>query len=576
MTVHRAGAGLSRWGSLWGIFWRGVLWYAVAGTVLGGLYGCSAVAVSVFSFDAGDGVGELPVRAIRVAVGFCGVVGFAAGWVLARSVGKQMRPLLGAVIGALVGIPLGGYYFAFGYLIAFPFGAMVGGAFGLTVGLIAAVVLTAVTRAFFVPLSDPGKYRRAAVATNVLVAMLVAGFSGVYLLLFPGQEGVGGLTVSATVGLLGYLGIPFLILVLVAQWFGGRLAGWYARSAAQGPPPSARWYRGILVHKAALLISLGLMLAAGAGLAASAAHRTDQDRQVTPRIPTGDVVIYPEADLFAVNTGSAYRIWSLSGRREIRSILLPYEGLAELSPDGRLIAAHYCKKVVSDYCTGDEYGVKVMRARDGATVAKLELPAGGTDLLRWSPDSSTLATFLNNSNNIQLLDMPEARPIRTTKVSDDLGPELAAFAPGGKVLATSHYRSTKLWNVEDGRLLHELPESYYMHAFAFGPNGKVLATGGTGGYLTLWSVEKGQAFRELAHTAEDITALAFSPDGDLLAAGLAYGEVQLRRTSDGKLLETYEGHEGSVTDVAFTPDGRRIISAGADRRVIIRPITREK
>jgi hypothetical protein len=561
---------------IWGIVWRSVLWYTVAGAVLGGLYGCSVVALAVFSFDAGDGAGELPVRAIQVAVSSCGVVGFAAGWVLARFAGKLMRPLLGAVIGALVGIPLGGFYFAFGYLIAFPFGAMVGGACGLTVGLIDAVLLTAVTRTFFVPLSDPREYSRAAVATNVLGAMVVQGLLAVYLLLLPGQEGISGLTISAAVGLLGYLGIPSLVLVLVAQWFGGCLAGWYVRSAAPGPSCSRWWYRGVLFHKAIPLVSLGLMFAAGVGLAGSAVHRTNQDRHVGIHVPAGDVAIYPEADLFAVNTGSTYRVWSLSGRQEVWSVPLPYEGLAELSPDGRLIAAHYCKRVVSDYCTGDEYGVKVLRARDGATLAKQELPAGGADLLRWSPDSSTLATFLNNSNKIQLLDMPEARPIRTTKVSDYLGPELAVFAPDGKVLATSHYRSTKLWNVEDGRLLHELPESYYMHALAFGPDGKVLVTGGTGGYLTLWSAEKGQAIRELAHAGENFTALAFSPDGDLLAAGLAYGEVQLRRTTDGKLLEAHEGHESSVTDVAFSPDGRRIISAGADRRVIIWPTPQEK
>jgi hypothetical protein len=59
---------------IWGIVWRSVLWYTVAGAVLGGLYGCSVVALAVFSFDAGDGAGELPVRAIQVAVSSCGVV----------------------------------------------------------------------------------------------------------------------------------------------------------------------------------------------------------------------------------------------------------------------------------------------------------------------------------------------------------------------------------------------------------------------------------------------------------------------------------------------------------------------
>jgi WD40 repeat protein len=69
-----------------------------------------------------------------------------------------------------------------------------------------------------------------------------------------------------------------------------------------------------------------------------------------------------------------------------------------------------------------------------------------------------------------------------------------------------------------------------------------------------------------------------SDDGDLLRGGgvvLAYGEVHLRRTSDGELLKTYDGHENSVTDVAFSPDEQRIISAGADRRVLIWPVWEE-
>jgi hypothetical protein len=570
MTTHRQDADLSPWGLLWGVFWRSVLWYTVAGAVLGGLYGCAIIAVAIFSFDAGDGAGDLPVWAIRMIVIFCGVAGFVAGWFLARSIGKELRPLLGAVFGVMAGIPLGGFYFVFAYLIAFPAGVMLGGTYGLAVGLVNAVLLTVVTRLFFVPLSDPGKYRRAAVATNMLGVMVVPGLWGVSLLFFPGQVSFSGLTGSAAVDLLIYIGLPSLILVLTAQWFGGRLAD----SPAPGPSPG-QWYRGARVRKATL-ISLGLMLAVGAGLAGSAAYRAHQNRHVEIHVPAGGIAIYPEADRFTVSTDSDYQVWSLSGRREISSVPWPDDGPVELSPDGRLIAAHYCKKSVFDYCTGDEYGVKILRARDGAKVTVRQLSAGGAELLRWSPDSSTLAAFLHNSNDLQLLDMPAARPIRTTRFNDYLSPELAAFAPDGEVLATSHYRATKLWNVEDGRLLHALPESYYMNVLTFSPDGKLLATSGTGGEITLWSVEKGQAIRELEGTGEDTTALAFDPDGDLLATGSAYGEVRLRRISDGELLKTYEGHENSVTDVDFSPDEQQIISAGVDRRILIWPMPREK
>jgi hypothetical protein len=52
----RQDAELSPWGLLWGVFWRSVLWYTVAGAVLGGLYGCAIIAVARFSTDASEAI----------------------------------------------------------------------------------------------------------------------------------------------------------------------------------------------------------------------------------------------------------------------------------------------------------------------------------------------------------------------------------------------------------------------------------------------------------------------------------------------------------------------------------------
>ena len=325
MTTDKQATRHSPASLMWGIFWRSVVWYAATGAVLGGLYGCSFVALAIFSFEAGDGVGDLPVWAIRMMVLFCGMAGFVSGWLWAHFIAKQLRPLLGAVIGAMAGIPPGGFYFVFAYLIAFPAGMILGGTYGLAVGLLNAFLLTLVTRLFFIPLSDPQSYRRAAVATNMLGVMVVPGFWGVSLLFFPGWGGVSGLTGSAAVDLWIYIGLPFLILLLTAQWFGERLAGWYAYSMAPGPS-SGQWYRDADVRKTAL-ISLGLMLAVGTELAGSAAYRAHQNRHVEIHVPAGDITIYPEADRFTVSTDSDYQVWSLSGRREISSVPWPDDGL---------------------------------------------------------------------------------------------------------------------------------------------------------------------------------------------------------------------------------------------------------
>ena len=112
------------------------------------------------------------VWALRTLVLFCAAAGFVVGWVMARAIGRQMRPLLGAVTGALAGITLGGIYLIFAYLIAFPAGAVLGGMYGLAVGLIDALQVTVVTRLLYFPLSEPAKHRRAVVLMSVLFESL--------------------------------------------------------------------------------------------------------------------------------------------------------------------------------------------------------------------------------------------------------------------------------------------------------------------------------------------------------------------------------------------------------------------
>ena len=123
---------------------------------------------------------------------------------MARVVGREMRPPLGAVIGALAGITQGGSYLMFYYLFAFPWGAILGGIYGLVVGLVDALLVAAVTRALYLPLSEPAKHRRAVVMASVLGVLIVPGYWFVSLLRSSGYEGfsvsgsVTGLTPSST------------------------------------------------------------------------------------------------------------------------------------------------------------------------------------------------------------------------------------------------------------------------------------------------------------------------------------------------------------------------------------------
>ncbi|MHC4095535.1 MAG: WD40 repeat domain-containing protein [Planctomycetota bacterium] len=102
---------------------------------------------------------------------------------------------------------------------------------------------------------------------------------------------------------------------------------------------------------------------------------------------------------------------------------------------------------------------------------------------------------------------------------------------------------------------------------AFSPDGKLLATGGTGrgsGQLKMWDLSTGKpVWQKNAHTSH-VRGVAYSPDGRTVATASYDGTIGLWDAAGGDRLDTLTGHEKWVNAVAFSPDGRYLISAGRD------------
>jgi WD40 repeat protein len=104
-----------------------------------------------------------------------------------------------------------------------------------------------------------------------------------------------------------------------------------------------------------------------------------------------------------------------------------------------------------------------------------------------------------------------------------------------------------------------------VHAVAFSPDGKVIATGGTRGQLFLWDVASGKELHAIKGKPDKhFSLVAFAADGKLLAfadRGLA-SAIHLCDPISGKVIQELAVGKGGLFTLAFSPDSRFLVWAG--------------
>ncbi len=178
----------------------------------------------------------------------------------------------------------------------------------------------------------------------------------------------------------------------------------------------------------------------------------------------------------------------------------------------------------------------------------------------FSPDGSLLATG-GYGTAVRLWSAADGQFVRQFDVGPVVGGLTPEFSPDGRVLAVGHRNSTTaLFETATGRPLCVLPKPMSQEV-QFHPAGHTLAVTYVDGRVALWRVSDGKLLAERKTQAEALYTVDWSPDGKLLATAGHKGKITLWGPRDLSLIRELAAPEW-VVQVKFSPDGLNLHYAG--------------
>ncbi len=186
----------------------------------------------------------------------------------------------------------------------------------------------------------------------------------------------------------------------------------------------------------------------------------------------------------------------------------------------------------------------------------------GQLLLSFSPDNQCLATALRD-NTVRIWSVSNQQQIYILK-NHNLPLRALLFMPDSQCLLGITSRGA-VWDLARGEALYTLHGSprFINHA-ALSPDGLLLVTAHTDGYLRYWHSHSGAALQCFRADPQAIQSVTFSPDGQYLLC-TTHNTAKLWEVQSGQLKQAFNGHTALLNEATFSPDSAWLVTASQDK-----------
>ena len=283
----------------------------------------------------------------------------------------------------------------------------------------------------------------------------------------------------------------------------------------------------------------------------------------TPPLLHNNVVVHAEFSstdrLLTASTDGTVRVWELPPRRWHRTEPQPRK-----SEPVRLGVSHDGQLVLT---LREGRWLQVMAVRDGATLAKAEIPDAEIDQATFSFDKKLVILF-NPQRQAWIWDFDTQRFVRLD-LSDGSCVVFSARSPDGKRVITSCSSiGARVWDLESGKpVTGVLKHDYLVEHVAYSSDGRLVATASKDGTARVWNPANGDPVTPYLNHADRVTFVAFSPDNHRIVTTGYDGIAQVWDVNTGKPEGPALRHPNMVYYAAFSPDGKHLVTARNDKMV---------